>query len=103
MMQLAAIFGALSIAATPAYATNMVVAWQQQTFWAFSPCGDAGSGDPHRHLLVPRPSRLKVQHGVSAYSWNPSSWMKPSSSFGRTCSAIAIRTRWAWSSWSIAC
>ena len=37
MMQLAAIFGALSIAATPAYATDMVVAWQQQTFWAFSP------------------------------------------------------------------
>jgi len=32
MMQLAAIFGALSIAATPAYATNMVVAWQQQPF-----------------------------------------------------------------------
>ncbi len=59
MMQLAAIFGALSIAATPAYATDMVVAWQQQSLWAFSPCGDAGSGDPHRHLLVPRPSRLE--------------------------------------------
>jgi len=51
---------------------------KRQTFWAFSQgrsatriswkplmtfrsstCGDAGSGDPHRHLLVPRPSRLE--------------------------------------------